>query len=144
MPDLDETMRGYAEKAVAEARERLGITLDFSPASAERVEEMAAAIHTRRQRRLHADEYADPSPDWDPSEEAEYPQLALVLGAYLGELIRRKWGGAWENPGQGARLRVGGEDLNTCGLVYFRITQGRDNLSEYYQRVAKKLEGQTA
>ena len=144
MPNLDETMRGYAEKAVAEAREGFAITLDFSPASVARVEEMAAAIHARRQRRLHADEHGDPSPDWGPSEEADYPQLALALGAYIGEVIRRRWGGAWENPGQGARLRVGGEDLNPCGLAYFRITQSHDNLREYFERVTKKLEGQKA
>ena len=144
MPDLGETMRGYAEKAVAEARGRFGIALDFSPASVLRVEEMAAAIQTRRQRRMHADEHGDPSPDWDPSEAAEYPELALVLGAYLGEVIRRRFGGAWENPGQGARLQVGSEDLNPCGLAYFRITQGHDNLRDYFERVAKKLEGQNA
>ncbi|MGH9556398.1 MAG: hypothetical protein ACRD2Y_11315 [Terriglobales bacterium] len=144
MPDLDETMCSYADKAVAKAREGFRITLDFSPASVERVEEMAATIHNRRQRRMHADEYGDPSPDWDPSEEADYPQLALALGAYLGEVIRRRFGGAWENPGQGARLRVRGEDLNPCGLAYFRITQGHDNLRDYFERVAKKLESQNA
>ena len=144
MPDLEETMRGHAEKAATTARSRFGVELDYSAESAAKVEEMAAAIHSRWQRRMHADESGDPSPDWDPSEEADYPELALALGAYLGEVIRRHFGGAWENPGQGARLRVGSEDLNPCGLVYVRITQGRDNLFEYFQRVAKKLEGQRA
>jgi len=144
VPALDETMRSYAEKAVVTARSRFGVELDYSPQSAAKVEEMAAAIHSRRQRRMHADESGDPSPDWDPSEEAEYPELALALGAYLGEVIHRRFGGAWENPGQGARLRVRSEDLNPCGLAYFRITQGHDNLREYFQRVAKKLEGRSA
>ncbi len=70
--------------------------------------------------------------------------MALTLGAYLGEVISRRYGGAWENPGQGARLRVGNEDLNPCGLAYFRVTQGHDNLREYFERVAKKIESQSA
>ena len=137
MPDLDETMRGYAEKA----RSRFGSELDYSPESVAKVEELAAAIYRRHEGRLHGDEHGDPSPDWDPSEEAEYPELALALGAYLGEVIRRGWGGAWENPGQGARFRVGSEDLNPCGLAYFRITQGRDNLRDYFEKVTSKLAG---
>ena len=139
MSDLAETMSAYAEKAAQLARGRFRIELDFSPESVQRIEEIALELHRRRERRLHADESGDPSPDWDPSEEEQYPELALALGAYVGEVIRRKWGGAWENPGGGARLRVGDQDLNPCGLAYFRITQGHDNLWEYFQRVSAKL-----
>ena len=42
---------------------------------------------------------------------------------------------------QGARLLTGSEDLNPCGLVFLRLTQGRDNLAKYVRRVGKKLEG---
>ncbi len=139
MSDLDQTMRAYAERAVQLAGGRYRITLDFSPESVQRVEEIALELHRQRQRRLHADEAGDPSPDWDPSEEEQYPELALALGAYVGEVIRQKWGGAWENPGQGARLRVRDQDLNPCGLAYFRITEGRDDLWQYFQRVSAKL-----
>lgn len=162
MPELDATMRGHAEQAVDLVRRYLKVELDYSPQSVGHVERMAALIYGRRRRpavfwrdpggydrqRLHADEYGDPNPDWDPSEGAgesdDYSQVALALGAYIGEVIRRRWGGKWENPGQGARLRVGSEDLNPCGLAYFRVTRCHDNLREYFERVAKKLEGQKA
>ncbi len=138
--NVDDTMRDYAEKAVEMARSR-GMELDYSLKSVYAVEEMAAAIRRRTEGRLHADEYGDPAPDWDPSEYPDYSELALMFGAYIGEVMRRRWGGNWYNPGQGARLRVGSEDLNPCGLAYFRLTQGHDNLAEYVRRVAKKLGG---
>lgn len=133
-------MRSYAEKAVEMARSR-GVDLDYSLKSVYQVEEMAAASRRRTEGRLHADASGDPSPDWDPSEYPDYSELALALGAYIGEVMRRRWGGNWHNPGQGARLRLGNEDLNPCGLAYFRLTQGHDNLAQYVRRVAKKLGG---
>ena len=138
--NVDDTMRDYAEKAVALARSR-GVELDYSLKSVYAVEEMAASIRRRAEGRSHADASGDPSPDWDPSEYPDYSELALTFGAYVGEVMRRRWGGNWHNPGQGARLRIGAEDLNPCGLAYFRLSQGHDNLAEYARRVAKKRGG---
>ena len=139
--DVDAVMRGYAEKAVKLARRSRGAMLDYSLKSVYQVEQMAAAIRGRTESGLHADAYGDPSPDWDPSEYPDYPELALTLGAYIGEVIRRRWGGNWHDPGRGARLQVGSEDLNPCGLAYFRLNDGKDNLAKYVRRVAKKLGG---
>ena len=138
--NVDATMLGYAEKAVEMARSR-GVQLDYSLKSVHQVEELAAAIRRRSEKRLHSDEYGDPAPDWDPSEHPDYSELALMLGAYIGEVMRRRWGGNLHNPGQGARLLAGSEDLNPCGLAFLRLTQGRDNLAKYVRRVAKKFEG---
>ena len=138
--NVDAAMRGYAEKAVDLARRR-GVELDYSLKSVYQVEEIAAAIRRRTEGQLHADASGDPAPDWDPSDYPDHSELALTLGAYIGEVIRRRWGGNLHNPGQGARLRVGGEDLNPCGLAYFRLTRGHDNLAEYVRRVATKLGG---
>jgi hypothetical protein len=137
---VDAAMRNYAEKAVEMARSR-GVELDYSLKSVHAVEEMAGSIRRRAEGRLHADASGDPSPDWDPSEYPDYSELALTFGAYIGEVMRRRWGGNWHNPGQGARLRIGAEDLNPCGLAYFRLTREHDNLAEYVRRVAKKREG---
>jgi hypothetical protein len=137
-PSVDAAMLAYAEKAVALARSR-GVPLDFSLKSVHALEGIAADIRRRSEGRLHANDSGDPAPDWDPSELPDFPELALLLGAYLGEVIRRRWGGSWHDPGEGARLRVGSEDLNPCGLAFFRLTQGKDNLADYARRVAKKL-----
>jgi hypothetical protein len=135
---VDAAMLAYAEKAVALARSH-GVTLDFSLKSVHALEGIAAGIRRRSEGRLRADDSGDPAPHWDPSDLPDFPELALVLGAYLGEVIRRRWGGSWHDPGQGARLRVGREDLNPCGLAFFRLTEGRDNLADYLRKVAKKL-----
>lgn len=137
-PSVDAAMLAYAEKAVALARSQ-GVALDFSLKSAHALEAIAARIRARSEGRLHADDSGDPAPNWDPSELPDFPELALILGAYLGEVIRRRFGGNWHDPGQGARLRVGDEDLNPCGLAFFRLTEGRDNLADYARRVARKL-----
>ena len=141
-PSINHTMGLEAAEAVSLARQRFGVTLDYSPESVQRVEEIVSTIYRNLEKRRHADQYGDPAEDYDPGEEMDNPKLALMMSAYIGEVIRRRWGGAWEVPaeGRGARLRVKDQDLNPGGLVYRKLTQGGDNLWEYFQRVAAKLD----
>lgn len=161
MPEetLDETMRQYAAEMVELARDQFGTGLDYSLESGQLVEPMLESFHqdpekTRRIGRRREDarcredlmdmvdrEEQDRARDWQRQEEiaAGHRRLAVMVGAYLGEVIRRKWGGGWRQNG-GARLQVLGQDLNPGGLAYFRLTEGsRHNVAEYFARVVGKL-----
>ena len=161
MPEetLVETMRRYAAELVELARDRFQIDLDYSLGSTQQVEPMMDAFYQdpakvraigrlgeETQRRddlmdMVDSEEQDRARDWLRREEiaAGQRQLAVMVGAYLGEVIRRKWGGEWRQNG-GARLQVLGQDLNPSGLAYFRLTEGeRHNVAEYFERVVGKL-----
>jgi len=161
MPDetLDETMRQYAAEWVELARDQFRTSLDYSLESAKLVEPMLETFHrdaakarsigrrgedaSRREDLMDLvdTEEQDRGRDWQRREEiaAGHRRLAVMVGAYLGEVIRRRWGGEWRQNG-GARLQVLGQDLNPGGLAYFRLTEGsRHNLAEYFTRVVGKL-----
>ena len=161
MPEktLDETMRQYAAEWVELARDPFGTGLDYSLESAQLVEPMLEALHQDPQKarslgrrgenparredlmEMVDSEERDRAYDWLRQEEiaAGHRRLAVMAGAYLGEVIRRKWGGEWRQNG-GARLQVLGQDLNPGGLAYFRLTEGsRHNVAEYFKRVSGKL-----
>lgn len=85
---LAEGMREYAEQAVLVAKKHHQLDLDYSLASVESVEKlldgaakMAYKWQLRILRRKKREELAN--------------RLALVYGAYLGEVIRKEWGGVW-------------------------------------------------
>lgn len=161
MPEetLDETMRQYAAEWVELARDQFRTSLDYSLESGKLVEPMLKAFHrdpkkarsigrrgegARRREDLMDmvdSEEQDRARDWLRREEiaAGQRRLAVMVGAYLGEVIRRKWGGEWRQNG-GARLQVLGQDLNPGGIAYFRLTEGsRHNVTEYFTRVVGKL-----
>lgn len=161
MPDetLDETMRRYAAEMVELARDQFGTGLDYSLESGKLVEPMLEAFHqdpdkarpigrrgegaSRREDLMDMvdSEEQDRARDWQRREEiaAGHRRLAVMVGAYLGEVIRRKWGGEWRQNG-GARLQVLGQDLNPGGLAFFRLAEGsRHNVAEYFTRVVGKL-----
>ena len=161
MPEetLDKTMRQYAAEMVELARDQFKTGLDYSLESGQLVEPMmeaffqhpdkARAIGRRGEEASRREDLMDMvdsqeqnrARDWLRREEiaAGQRRLAVMAGAYLGEVVRRKWGGEWRRNG-GARLYVLGQDLNPGGLAYFRLTEGsRHNVAEYFTRVVGSL-----
>jgi len=74
-------MKKLAEQAVMDAWEYERIVLDYSPASIEKVEQ----ILTRRQKWIQKKNFS----------EKGIKAEALILGAYVGEVIRKEHGGTW-------------------------------------------------
>src|SRR5262249_11737778 len=77
---IGEMMQGQAEEAVATAR-AFHVSLDYSETSLERLEEILDRL--RRQ-----------MPQSKPSNQ-QVEQACRIWGAYLGEVVRRRWGGEW-------------------------------------------------
>jgi hypothetical protein len=79
--NLDDTMARRAEEAVKFANDR-GVTLDYSPESVQQVERILAELHQARSKGQLPDSDLD--------------LHAHGFGAYIGEIIRRKYKGHWE------------------------------------------------
>jgi hypothetical protein len=69
--------------------------------------------------------------------------MVKMWGGYVGEVIRRRWGGDWTTetaaqPGPVITLRVLGADIFPPAKVYKRIVNGsEDNVWHYYQILSR-------
>ncbi len=77
-----ETLAMLQQEAVSIAKESYGITLDYSPASVEKVEAILGQLHAEYQKRQTTEGQRG---------------LALAFGVYIGEVVKRETGGGrWE------------------------------------------------
>ena len=122
----------YADQAVAIARE-FNARLDYSENSLMELENIVA--------RLALD-----LPSGGPPA-GELTEMCKLWGSYLGEVVRRRFGGDWSietYPGKQfatLTLNVAGTKLFPSMKVHRRLTSGADdNLWTFYQMVKAKLE----
>jgi hypothetical protein len=122
----------YAEQAVAAAR-KLGATLDYSENSLQEVEDILSRLQ-------------QPAPTAAPDQE-ELDEICKMWGSYLGEVVRRRFGGAWSiesYPGKHfatLTLSVGGSKLFPSMKVHRRLMQGEgDSVWAFYKMVKARLE----
>src|SRR5215471_18467662 len=122
----------YAEQAVLLARE-FHAQLDFSENSLMEVEAVLAQL-------------AREMPTDKPSAE-DVSEICKVWGSYLGEVVRRRFGGEWSietYPGKQfatLTLSVGANKLFPTMKVHRRLTHGADdNVWLFYKTVKIKLE----
>src|SRR5215475_6831073 len=122
----------YADQAVAIARE-FNARLDYSENSLIELENIVA--------RLALDLPAGGPPA------DELTEMCKLWGSYLGEVVRRRFGGDWSietYPGKQfatLTLNVAGTKLFPSMKVHRRLTSGEDdNLWTFYQMVKAKLE----
>ena len=136
---VGELMEAYALDAVDFAREHFGYDLDYSVESVERVEQILARFHDELPSGL-----GKALRRGRPSEE-QIEQQAKVWGGYLGEVIRRRWGGTWTIPTEGPManafcLKLGETLISPPGKAYKRIVDGPgDSVSFYVAVLAEEL-----
>ena len=133
-------MQGYAEQAVALARE-LKVELDYSEASVEKVESLLGQLQGELSQWATGRESPEAQAKSQPVDE-----MARIWGGYLGEVVRRRFGGEWSietYPGGDfliVALNVGGSRLFPAMKVHKRLTEGvGDNLWTFYQMMREKL-----
>jgi hypothetical protein len=134
MPDhdsVDAMVRTYAEQAVTLAHE-FNAQLDYSENSLMEVE----TILGRLAREMPA---SKPSPE-------DVSEICKVWGCYLGEVVRRRFGGDWSietYPGKQfatLTLTVDGNKLFPSMKVHRRLTEGEgDDVWSFYKMVKGKL-----
>ncbi len=117
----------YAEQAVNLARQYQA-NLDYSERSLRDVEAILAKL-------------SQPSPQGDLTETCK------IWGSYLGEVVRRRFGGEWSidtYPGKEfatLTLNLGGSKLFPSMKIHRRLTQGAgDNIWSFYEMVKARLE----
>jgi hypothetical protein len=135
--DLAAMMESYAEQAVDAAR-KLDVHLDYSEESLEQVE----AILERLRPAGAAPGAAATAP---PGAETE--DLCKVWGGYLGEVVRRRWGGEWvleTYPGGGVltvALSVPGGTVFPSMKIYRRLSQGpAENVWSFYRMMRERFQ----
>ena len=102
---------------------------------------------TLRQNRGSPEQETGQAPQ-EGSEEVEEQMVMMckLWGGYLGEVVRRRWGGEWAMetyPGAGfatLTLNVRGAKLFPSMKIYRRLTEGEgDDVWGFYKRVKGKL-----
>ncbi len=138
--DLNQEMLSAAESAVKHAREHWSTTLDYSARSVEDVELILARMYESIPKSRVARLFRKP-----PSDE-QMASVAVIYGAYLGEVLRREFGGTWsreELDGQPDLLALKFTDKNMlfpAGKIWKRLTNGdEDNVWTFYQSMRQQL-----
>jgi hypothetical protein len=121
----------YAAQAVTTARE-FGVDLDYSEDSLRELESVLSRLERR--------------PSGGPTQD-ELDEACKMWGSYLGEVVRRRFGGAWSietYPGKRfatLTLSVGASKLFPSMKVHRRLTQGEgDSVWAFYKMVKARLE----
>ncbi|PYX94992.1 MAG: hypothetical protein DMG67_00005 [Acidobacteria bacterium] len=148
--DIGRMMQDYAEDAVRMARQ-LHVELDYSEQSLEQVEHLLAQLHNGLQ--IPAEFLSGPQVDHmaagpvTSGVENRVDELARVWGGYLGEVVRRRFGGEWTVEKYPAgdflivTLNVNGAKLFPAMKIHKRLTNGAaDDLLAFYRNVRARLE----
>jgi hypothetical protein len=129
---IADVMKAYAQDAERLALNE-GVTLDYTEKSLEGVD---AILY-----RIAGDSVVAPK---TPEEEDQLWMLAKVYGGYLGEVVIRNLGGAWEmsdNPDGSARviLRCQGVQMFPLDKVYKRLAKDQFSNVSGYCRVLRAI-----
>lgn len=130
--DLSAMMQSYAEQAVAAARAQQ-IELDYSEESLKQVENILERLDGPIARGAPSGSSGAAPAD------AETEELCKVWGGYLGEVVRRRWGGEWmleTYPGGNfltVALSTPGGTVFPSMKIYRRLSQGAgENVWTFY------------
>lgn len=140
-PTITDLMQAYAEDAVDLAQERFGIHLDYSEESIAHVEEILNQFH----KRIPQGFFKKLLKRGPPPEVVE--QVAKMFGGYLGEVMRRHFGGEWMlDSGIDSEPTITLAFPNESkvfppGKVYKRLMNGEaDGVPFYYHMVKMKAQ----
>jgi hypothetical protein len=129
---VGEMVNSYAQQAVTFGRD-FNAQLDYSENSLMELESILGALCREM-------------PGKKPPDD-ELSEVCKVWGSYLGEVVRRRFGGEWSIetcPGKQfatLTLNVHGNKLFPSIKVHRRLTQGDgDNVWAFYRKVKEKLE----
>ena len=126
-------MQAFAEQAVRLGRE-FKVNLDYSENSLQEVEHLLGRLRD----------------DMSKSDANKIDEMAKIWGGYLGEVVRRRFGGEWSIEKYPAgdflivTLNVNGARLFPSMKVHKRLTQGSgEDIWNFYQSVRAKLQAQS-
>ena len=118
---------GQSQLAVKAAKMQWQESLDFSADSLDAVERILSAIHARSQK--------------TPLTEQALDEASKMWGAYLGEVIRRRYGGQWSTSADGVlQIDLSGTSPQPVVKLRKRIVDGAsDNIRVYFFAIPKAM-----
>jgi hypothetical protein len=142
--DIGAMMQSYAEDAVRMARQ-FHVELDYSEQSLEQVEHLLEQLHEELRNAPAADRAQPPEAPSHP----QVDEMSRMWGGYLGEVVRRRFGGEWTIEKYPAgdflivTLNVNGAKVFPAMKIHKRLTNGAaDDLLAFYRNVRTRLEAQ--
>ncbi len=137
--DLPGMMRVYAEEAVIRAREEFDVAIDFSEMSLSDADQILAAIRDALPKGDEGNfEEGNPLREW-------VQELAVIWGAYLGEVLLRYWHGEWTlnvpaDHAEVTAVQIGDILVYPISKVYQRLVSKEDTgLVVFYEEVRWEL-----
>ena len=122
-----------SQQAVKTGKMTYNEALDFSSDSLEGVERIMVALHKQ----------AKEAPADQRLTEEQITELSKLWGTYVGEVIRRYYGGQWSIVDGTPDLALGGKQASPLAKTRKRIVDGpMENLKYYFQSIMKVLSSQ--
>ena len=126
------TIVAQSQAAVQVAKLAFDESLDLSSESLEPVERIMSKLHTQAT-----------APGPEKLTDAQLTELSTLWGIYVGEVIRRYYGGQWSIIDGVPDLTLGGKNAAPIAKVRKRISGGpMDNLKYYFTSIMKVLSSQ--
>jgi hypothetical protein len=140
-PTVDDMMVAYSLDAVDFAKANFQVDLDYSEASVEKLEAILGQLHDTMPKGMLGKMFGK-----KPSSE-QVDQMCKILGGYVGEVMKRHWGGSWKLesaafPGERIiTLEVGGGELWPQQKAGKRLLNGpEDNVWHYFQAIKERVQ----
>jgi hypothetical protein len=120
-----------SQLAIRSAKFTFNESLDFSSDSLDQVERIMNKLHQQA------------TAGSDTLSESQIAELSTLWGIYVGEVIRRYYGGQWSSVNGVPDLALGGKNASPIAKTRRRILSGpMDNLKYYFQSIMKVLSSQ--
>lgn len=127
------TIVAQSQAAIRAGKLKFGEPLDFSSESLEGVERIMTTLHKQ----------AKEAPADQKLTEEQIAEASKLWGIYVGEVIRRYYGGQWSIVDGVPDLALGGKNASPIAKARKRIVDGpMDNLKYYFQSIMKQLSSQ--
>ena len=129
MPNINVDMKSTADFAIKSARERFTQELDYSDQAIPMLENITTQIY-----------WGFSSRDKNAREDGLVYNTAVIWGSYLGEYMRRKWGGTWVLKGSDPVISINDLEFSPINLVYQIITTHPEYcLENFISEASKKI-----
>ena len=129
MPNINVDMKSTADFAVKSARERFTQELDYSDQTIPMLENITTQIY-----------WGFSSRDKDAREDGLVYNTAMIWGSYLGEYMRRKWGGSWVIKGSDPVISINDLEFSPINLVFQKMTTHPEySLESFISKAGKKI-----
>jgi hypothetical protein len=111
MPDVNSNMKATAEYAIKSAHSRFNLNFDYSENSITALDSILEKMYWGFSGHINK-----------KGNDGLIYNTATIWGSYLGEYMRRRWGGTWKQKGTEQVIAINGKEFSPINFVYQRIT----------------------